>query len=74
MPVSLDPIDKDETAYRVLLDGKRIGIVKANTTLGERIWQYQARDQDPFTGVFSEAQHAAEQLAVNKITKRKRKR
>ncbi len=72
MPTSLDPIDSDGNAYRVLLNGKRIGVVKRNITMGSTIWQHQVRDDDPFMGVFSEKEHAADQLAVNYVQRRKK--
>ena len=70
----LDPIDKDGTAFRVLLNGKRIGFVRRNTTMGEVIWQHQVSEDAAPQGVFSEAQHAADQLAVNHLKRPKRKR
>ncbi len=73
MPTSLDPLDKDGNAYRVLLNGKRIGTISRNITLGETIWQHRVKDDDPFMGVFTEKEHAADQLAVNHIQRRKKK-
>ena len=72
MPTHLDPIDKDGRAYRVLLNGKRIGIVTRNTTLGSTIWQHQVKDEDPPQGVFTEKEHAADQLAVNYVSRKKK--
>jgi len=72
MPATLDPIDKDGSAFRVFLNGKRIGLVTKNITLGSTIWQHKASDDAPPQGVFSEAQEAADQLAVNYVRRPKR--
>ncbi len=74
MPANLDPIDKDGTAFRVFLNGKRIGLVTKNMTLGSAIWQHKTSEDATPTGVFSEAQEAADQLAINYIRRPKRKK
>ncbi len=74
MPAQLDPIDKEGNAYKVFLNGKRIGLVTKNTTLGSAIWQHKRSEDEPGVGVFSEAQEAADQLAVNYIRRPKRKK
>lgn len=74
MPAHLDPIDKDGTAFRVLLNGRRIGLVRKNVTLGSVIWQHQVSDDAAPQGVFSEAQDAADQLVANRLGKMKRKK
>ena len=73
MAATLDPIDKGGTAFRILLNGKRIGLVTRNTTLGAVIWQHQTSEDAPPTGVFTEAQEAADQLAANYVQRPKRK-
>ena len=72
MSTTLDPIDKEGNAFRVLLNGKRIGLVTKNITLGSTIWQHKTGDDAPPAGVFTEAQEAADQLAANYL-QRKRK-
>ena len=73
MTTTLDPIDKDGSAFRVFLNGKRIGLVTKNTSLGGVIWHHRvAVDADP-VGVFTEAQEAADQLAANHVSRKKRK-
>ena len=71
-PANLDPIDQSGTAFRVFLNGKRIGLVTRNMTLGSAIWQFKRSEDEPGEGVFSEAQEAADQLAVNFIRRPKR--
>ena len=72
MPANLEPIDNDGTAFRVVLNGKRIGLVTKNTSLGSVIWQHRvAEDADP-VGVFTEPQEAADQLAANYVSRKKR--
>lgn len=73
MPATLDPIDKDGTAFRVLLNGKRIGLVTRNTTLGSTIWRHQVSEDAEPAGVFSEAQEAADQLVAQALQRPKRK-
>lgn len=73
MPTHLDPIDKDGNAYTVYFNGKRIGTVTRNITMGATIWQHQFKDEDPPQGVFEEKEHAADQLAANYIQRPKRK-
>jgi hypothetical protein len=72
MPTTLDPIDREGNAYRVLLDGKRIGTVTRNITLGHTMWQHQARDEDPPQGVFEQKEHAADQLAADYLQRKKK--
>ena len=73
-PANLDPIDKEGSAFRVFLNGKRIGLVTKNMTLGSTIWQHKVSEDAPGEGVFAEAQEAADQLAVNYIRRPKRKK
>ena len=72
MPANLEPIDKDGNSYRVFLNGKRIGIVTRNITMGATIWQHQIKEDDEPRGVFSEKEHAADQLAMDFINRKKR--
>ena len=69
---TLDPIDKEGNAFRVLLNGKRIGTVTRNITLGSTIWQHQVKDEDPPQGVFEQKEHAADQLAANYVSRKKK--
>ena len=72
MAAHLDPIDREGNAYRVLWNGKQIGTVRRNMTLGEAIWQHKGRaDHDVFRGVFSQKEQAAEQLTVDYVTRKK---
>ena len=71
-PASLEPIDNDGMAFRVVLNGKRIGIVTKTTSLGGVIWQHRvAADATP-AGVFDEPQEAADQLAMYHVNRKKR--
>ncbi len=74
MPATLDPIDKDGSAFRVFLNGKRIGLVTRNTTLGSTIWQHKTSEDAEPQGVFSEAQEAADMLAANYIRRPKKRK
>lgn len=72
MPAILEPIDTDGNSYRVLLNGKRIGIVTRNISMGSTIWQHRIKEDDDPRGVFDEKEHAADQLAANHLNRKKR--
>ncbi len=72
MPANLEPIDTDGMAYRVVLDGERIGIVSRYITMGETNWQTRVKDEDAPQGVFSEKDHAVAQLVMDHVNREKR--
>ena len=74
MPTTLDPIDDDGTTYRVKLNGKRIGLVTRNVTLGSVIWQHKVADDAPPAGVFSEPQEAADALALKHMDRKPKRK